>query len=118
MKRLILEMGSGADLYGKDYTKAAIRAFHNAIRHSSITLFSALNLSHTEMDVIITIGVQEPDCVDIQALCAEVPRGNPTVNVVFGGQNIASNHNGDTSVIATCAIEAYVPNLADAFKVQ
>ena len=34
MKRLILEMGSGADLYGMDYTKAALRAFNDAIRHS------------------------------------------------------------------------------------
>ena len=118
MKRLILEMGSGADLYGKDYTKAAIRAFHNAIRHSSITLFSSLGLSHNDMDVIVTIGVQEPECVDIEALRAEVPRGNPTVNVVFGGQNISANHTGDTSVIATCAIEAFVPSLADAFTVQ
>jgi len=32
MKRLILEMGSGADLYGMDYTKAALRAFNDAIR--------------------------------------------------------------------------------------
>ena len=32
MKRLILEMGSGADLYGMDYTNAAVRAFNDAVR--------------------------------------------------------------------------------------
>ena len=101
MKRLILEMGSGADLYGMDYTKAAIRAFNDAIRHSSITLFSSLGINHTEMDVKITIGVQEPDKVNLDELRAQVPRGNPSIIALFGGQNIDSRSNGDFSVIAT-----------------
>jgi uncharacterized protein (TIGR02058 family) len=117
MKRLILEMGSGADLYGMDYTKAAIRAFNDAIRHSSITLFSSLGINHTEMDVKITIGVQEPDKVNLDELRAQVPRGNPSIIVLFGGQNIDSRSNGDFSVIATCAIEAYVPDLSERFSI-
>ena len=39
MKRIILEMGMGNDLYGEDYTKAACRAVEDAIRHSSLILF-------------------------------------------------------------------------------
>ena len=39
MKRLILEMGTGTDLYGGDYTKAACRAVRDAIGHSSLSLF-------------------------------------------------------------------------------
>ena len=31
MKRIILEMGTGNDLYGEDYTKAACRAVDNAL---------------------------------------------------------------------------------------
>lgn len=34
MKRIILEMGSGNDLYGEDYTKAACRAVQDALHHS------------------------------------------------------------------------------------
>jgi uncharacterized protein (TIGR02058 family) len=117
MKRLILEMGSGADLYGMDYTKAAIRALNNAIRHSSITLFSSLGIGHTEMDVKITIGVQEPDKVNLDELRAQVPRGHPLVIAKFGGQNIDSRSNGDFSVIATCAIEAYVPDLGEHYTI-
>ena len=117
MKRLILEMGSGADLYGMDYTKAAIRAFNDAIRHSSITLFSSLGIGHTEMDVKITIGVQEPDKVNLDELRAQVPRGHPLVIATFGGQNIDSRSNGDFSVIATCAIEAYVPDLGEHYTI-
>ena len=33
MKRLILEMGIGTDLFGGDYTKAACRAVRDAIGH-------------------------------------------------------------------------------------
>ena len=117
MKRLILEMGSGADLYGMDYTKAAIRAFNDAIRHSSITLFSSLDIDHTEMDVKITIGVQEPDKINLDELCAQVPRGNPNVIATFGGQNIASRSDGYFSVVATCAIEAYVPDLSTRYTI-
>jgi uncharacterized protein (TIGR02058 family) len=36
MKRIILEMGTGNDLYGEDYTKAACRAVNDALHHSSL----------------------------------------------------------------------------------
>ena len=45
MKRIILEMGMGNDLYGEDYTKAACRAVEDAIRHSSLIIFVRLVLT-------------------------------------------------------------------------
>lgn len=63
-QRFIIEMGMGNDLYGMDYTKAAARAIEDAIRHSSIPLFEATGVSHDDMRVQVTIGVQEPDQVD------------------------------------------------------
>ena len=39
LERLILEVGMGNDLYGEDYTKAALRAVQDALHHSSLTLF-------------------------------------------------------------------------------
>ena len=64
MTRLILEMGMGNDLYGENYTKAACRAVQDALHHSSLTLFSSLNINHSEMLVNVTIGVKKPDLVD------------------------------------------------------
>ena len=76
MKRLILEMGSGADLYGMDYTKAAIRALNDAIRHSSIILFRSLDLDHSVMNVKVTIGVQDPEQVDVVTSASMANQGS------------------------------------------
>ncbi|WP_069300355.1 Lin0512 family protein [Neptunicoccus sediminis] len=112
--RIILETGIGTDLYGEDYTKAAIRAVNDAIRHSSLTMFSELGLDHRDMTVAVTIGVQEPDRLDTDQVAAELPRGKAKVTAVKGGQNIPSADGSTASVIATAAIEAYYPvNPAD-----
>lgn len=106
--RLILEMGMGNDLYGMDYTKAAKRAIQDALHHSSIVMFKSLGIPHEEMQVHVTIGVQEPDLLDIDALVAELPRGRAQVRGVIGGLNVHDSDNDQTHVIATAAIEAYV----------
>ena len=87
MKRLILEMGTGNDLYGGDYTKAACRAVQDALHHSSITLFQSLGYDHRDMLVKVTIGVQAPEMVDRERVLAELPRGTPELNIVKGGLN-------------------------------
>ena len=109
MKRLILEMGMGADLYGEDYTKAACRAVDDAIRHSSLILFRSLNLDHEKMVVNVTVGVQKPEAVDADIVAAKLPRGQAVVQVVHGGQNIVDEENGTVSVIASIAVEACYP---------
>ncbi len=108
-KRIILEMGTGNDLYGMDYTKAARRAIQDALHHSSIVLFKSLGISHEEMEVRVTIAVEEPDKLDIAALEAELPRGKATVVGVEGGLNVHDADNDQTHVIATAAVEAFVP---------
>ena len=109
MKRLILEMGMGSDLYGEDYTKAACRAVDDAIRHSSLVLFKSLHLDHEKMVVNVTIGVQDPKAVDKDVVAEKLPRGRAVVTVVHGGQNVADVENGTLSVIASAAIEACYP---------
>ena len=106
MKRMILEMGAGNDLYGEDYTKAARRAVQDALHHSSLILFRSLGYDHADMQVNVTIGVQQPDQVDADAVAGDLPRGKAKVNVVFGGQNVVDQDNGTVSVIATAAVEA------------
>ena len=114
MKRLILELGAGNDLYGEDYTKAACRALQDALHHSSLTLFNSLDLDHADMQVNVTIGVQKPNKVDKGLVVAELPRGTAIVTVLTGGQNITDPTTGTVSVIATAAIEACLDiNAAD-----
>lgn len=108
-RRLILEMGTGNDLYGGDYTKAACRAVQDALHHSSIVLFKSLGYDHLDMRVQVTIGVQEPDRIDIARVCAELPRGRAEVTAVLGGLNVHDAEQGTTHVIATAAVEAFLP---------
>lgn len=108
-QRFIIEMGMGNDLYGQDYTKAATRAIEDAFRHSSIPLFEATGLSHDAMRVQVTVGVQDPDAVDCDVLAATLPRGRATVTAVKGGLNVTNPDNGSVIVIASAAIEAFLP---------
>ena len=114
-QRFIIEMGMGNDLYGMDYTKAAARAIEDAIRHSSIPMFEALGISHDEMRVSVTIGVQEPDKVDCDVLAQKLPRGRATVTAIHGGLNVANAETGTTIVIASAAVEAFLPDMAGRF---
>ncbi|MDN3521591.1 Lin0512 family protein [Halomonas ramblicola] len=108
-RRLILELGTGNDLYGEDYTKAACRAVQDALHHSSLVLFTSLGIDHREMRVEVTIGVQAPERVDAGVVATELPRGRPEVKVVHGGLNVHDPDNATTHVIATAAIAAFLP---------
>ena len=109
MQRFIIEMGMGNDLHGTDYTKAAARAIEDAIRHSSIPMLGALGVDHTEMRVQVTVGVQKPQAVDTEALKAGLPRGKATVRAVPGGLNVTNPDTGEVSIVATAAVEAFLP---------
>ncbi|WP_323001014.1 Lin0512 family protein [Denitromonas sp.] len=108
-KRVILEMGTGNDLYGEDYTKAACRAVQDALHHSSILLFRSLDIDHRDMRVQVTIGVQEPGKVNTDLVADTLPRGYAEVKAVKGGLNVHDPEQGTTHVIATAAVEAFVP---------
>ena len=108
-KRIILEMGSGNDLHGGDYTKAAIRAVQDALHHSSLTFLRTLGLDSREMQVEVTIGAQHPERVDAAAVKATLPHGRVTVTVVEGGLDIPSDDGHDTAVVASAAIAVRMP---------
>jgi len=117
-KRVILEMGSGNDLYGMDYTKAACRAVQDALHHSSIVLFRSLGYDARNMRVQVTIGVQEPDKVDLAVVAAELPRGRAEVSAVHGGLNVHDAEQDTTHVIATAAVEAYLSIAPGAWRLK
>ncbi|WP_136443578.1 Lin0512 family protein [Pacificoceanicola onchidii] len=109
MQRFIIEMGMGNDLHGQDYQKAAGRAIEDALRHSSIPLFGALDMPHSAMEVRVTVAVQEPDALDCAALASALPRGTASVKAVHGGLNITNPDSGEITVIAQAAVEAFLP---------
>ena len=103
-KRVILELGSGNDLHGSNYTKAALRAVQDALHHSSLAFLRSLKLDKTKVDVEVTIGVQRPEQVDLDEVKKSLPVGNVTVTAVKGGLDIADPENNDPAVIASAAI--------------
>lgn len=108
LKRIILEMGTGNDLYGEDYTKAARRAIQDALHHSSLILFRSLDIDRDSMQITVAIGVQHPDKIDSEALKKEVPFGTVIVNPEIGGLNLADAENGTVTVIATAGISVFL----------
>jgi uncharacterized protein (TIGR02058 family) len=104
-KRVILELGAGNDLHGGNYTKAAMRAVQDALHHSSLAMLRSLGIdSKTQMFVEVTIGVQQPDQVDTEAVKASLPHGIVTVKAVKGGLDVIDRERGDNAVIASAAI--------------
>ncbi len=104
-KRVILELGTGNDLHGGDYTKAALRAVQDALHHSSLSMLLSLGIdARTQMFVEVTIGVQEPEKVDTEAVRASLPHGVVTVKAVKGGLDLIDRERGDNAVIAAAAV--------------
>ncbi len=103
-KRIILEMGTGNDLHGSDYTTAALRGVQDALHHSSLAFVRSLGLDSSKMQVEVTVGVQQPDKVDCEAVKKSLPRGTVTVKAVKGGLNLPQEGSHDEVVIANVAI--------------
>src|SRR5215470_14173728 len=104
LKRVITEFGTGNDLHGGDYTKAAVRAVQDAIHHSYLSLIRSLGVDSRTMQVEVTIGVQKPEKVDIAAVKAALPHGMVTVTVVKGGLDLPDDTSNDVAVIASAAV--------------
>jgi uncharacterized protein (TIGR02058 family) len=102
--RVILELGSGNDLHGSDYTKAALRAVQDALHHSSLAFIRSLAVDKRDLDVEVTIGVQRPERVDLEKVKASLPVGNVTVKAVKGGLDVSDPEHDDPAVIASAAI--------------
>src|SRR5271168_2975257 len=103
-KRVILELGSGNDLHGGDYTKAAVRAVQDAIHHSSLSLIRSLAVDARTMQIEVTIGIQHPAEVRAETVKAALPHGQVTVRVVKGGLDVPDEATGDVAIIASAAV--------------
>ncbi len=102
--RVILELGTGNDLHGSNYTTAALRAVQDALHHSSLSFITSLGIDRKTVDVDVTIGVQKPELVDIEKVRASLPVGKVSVKAVLGGLDVPDPDNNDPAVIASAAI--------------
>lgn len=108
MKRIITELGAGADLHGGDMTKAAKRAVEDAMRHSSLSLFKGLGLTPGDMQVHVKIGAPTPDGVDKAEVAKMLPYGAVDVTVEHGGVTAAGMGGSGDTVIVAAAVTAVV----------
>jgi len=104
LKRVITEFGTGNDLHGGDYTKAAVRAVEDAIHHSSLSLIRSLGIDSRTMQVEVTVGVQHPERVAAETVKAALPHGEVAVKVVKGGLDVPDDSGGDAAIIASAAV--------------
>ncbi len=116
LQKIITELGAGADLHGKDMTKAAKRAVEDAMRHSSLSLFHGLKLDARTMKVEVKIGAPVPESVDKDAVAAMLPYGEVTVTVEKGGVTAEGMGGPGDTVIVSAAVSALVEIPDGAFK--
>jgi len=104
LKRFLLQVGSGVDLHGRDYTRAARRAVEDAIRRSSLNFLKRQGLKDwSTLHVAVTVGVPRPEQVDRSAVASMFPFGQVDVRVVTGGLELPYDDPEDDAVVA-CAI--------------
>ncbi|KMW59784.1 hypothetical protein AIOL_004768 [Candidatus Rhodobacter oscarellae] len=103
MARLLTEFGMGSSLRRQDYTQAAVRALKDALWHNSINLAELFGKPKEDMVLDVEVGVQAPEQVDVSALEAVFPYGQPNVRVVQGGLDVP-RPDGKPTVIANAAI--------------
>ena len=107
LKRMVMELGMGTDLQGENYTKAACRAVHNALRQNSLSVYDAFGVSRDEMVVEIIIGAAKPDEVDVEEVAKMLPYGSRSVRMEAGGMDTPKEEGGVT-VMANAAIIVFL----------
>ena len=65
------------------------------------------------MRVSVTIGVQRPEAVNTDQLATKLPHGQVTVKAVKGGLNVENPQAGTVIVIASAAVEVFLPPQSD-----
>ena len=106
LKPAILEIGTGIDLHGRDYTLAASRAVWDAVHRSSLMFLGLFGPSTAESMVVeVTVAIPRPDQVDEGTVLAVLPHGKPVLKTVLGGLEIEGREgSGDTTRIANAAV--------------
>lgn len=105
MAPLLIEFGMGSSLRRGDYTQAAARAVRDALWRNSINLAELFGFDRAAMRITLDVGVQQPDAVDADALRAEFPYGDVTVNLHHGGLDVPRpDGDGAPTIMANVAL--------------
>lgn len=102
--RVLVEFGMGTSLRREDYTEAALRAIKDALWHNSVNMAELFGFPKEAMIIDAEIGVQQPEKVDVEALKAVFPYGQPNIKVTQGGLDIDKPHTEGNTVIANAAV--------------
>ncbi|MEL6288731.1 MAG: Lin0512 family protein [Pseudomonadota bacterium] len=103
-RRMVMELGMGVDIRGRDATEAACRAVENAIRQNSLSVADAFGLAREQMLITAIIGVQAPDEVDVAAVAALFPYGQVAVEVRHGGMDAPGNEGTTGPTLANAVV--------------
>ena len=105
MKKLLVEFGMGTSLRRGDYTQAAVRGVKDALWHNSINLAELFGFEKTDMQIIVDIGVQNPQAVDVAEVLAVFPYGDAQVRLHHGGLDIPRPEGqGNPTIMANVAL--------------
>ena len=107
-KRMVLEIGMGTDIRGGDSTKAAVRALKDALWHNSLTIGELVGQDSDDMRVEVTIGVPNPETVDLDQVTAVLPHGAGVAKAVAGGLAIPKPGSDDVTLLAHAAAVVYL----------
>ncbi len=102
--RVLVEFGMGTSLRREDYTEAAKRAIKDALWHNSVSLAELFDFPKEAMIIDAEIGVAKPDKVDVEALRAIFPYGQPSITVTEGGLDVTKPQGQSVTVIANVAV--------------
>lgn len=103
--RLIVELGTGVDLHGGDYTKAARRAVEDAIHRGSLLYLADIMRAggRPKAYIDVTIASPKPGAVDGDAVLKALPFGEKTIKVVAGGMQVEGSK-PDNIIISNAAV--------------
>lgn len=105
MQKLLVEFGMGTSLRRGDYTQAAVRGVKDALWHNSINLAELFGFEKTDMRILVDVGVQAPEQVDIAEVLKVFPYGQAEVRVQLGGLDIARPEGeGNPTIMANVAL--------------
>ncbi len=107
-KRMVIEMGMGTDIRGKDYTKAACRALKDALWHNSLGIAEIMDVDVDSMWVKVHIGIPQPEKVNVEEVLSILPHGTGQVSCVKGGLEIENTNRNDFTIIANAAAIVYL----------
>jgi uncharacterized protein (TIGR02058 family) len=93
----------GTSLRRRDYTQAAKRGVQDALWHNSINMAELYGFEKEAMQILLEVGVQDPDAVDVSVLSDVFPYGQVSVMVREGGLNVPRPV-GEPTIIANVAI--------------